>query len=392
MFYRLPPVGNKIRTEIAPPNNVVDAFSPHSIFFFNSGAASLAAAVRAVVDEANCLNPEVIVPAYTCPEVISAVLFANAQPVLVDLEKDRPWMDLSQVRRKLTNNTVAIIAVNLLGIQERISSLYKIIGQRHVRIIEDSAQSFPVSFEAQHYQGDLAIHSFGRGKPVSVLGGGAVICRRPELKESLTAIHQSVAMQSRRTFETWLKIKLYNLLISPRCYWLPELLPFLNLGQTVFHPLEGIFQMADYNVKLLSSNIDEYQQRRAEVQGELAGLAAGFRHHGVIDLLVAAGGCHDDVRLLRYPLLFPSAEIRDGVYNMLSRKGLGASRLYPCSLPNVDGLQDLLSSQGSFENAESFAQRLLTLPTHEGVNGRLVRAMAAACECVLFEYEDQSDA
>ena len=388
MFYRLPPVGNKILTQTGSPEDVASAFLPDQACFFNSGVASLAAAVKTVVDESDRVEPQVIVPAYTCPEVVSAVLFAGAQPVLVDYEVDRPWLDLLALERKLTDNTVAIIAVNLFGIPERFSSLYNIIGSRRIRIIEDSAQVFPGKREATNYQGDLVIHSFGRGKPVSVLGGGVVVCRKPELNERLNQVYQSVDMECGRAQVTWLKIRLYNLLISPRCYWLPESLPFLKLGQTVFHPLSGIHRMDAYKLRLLGANITKYQKSCNGVQRSLAKVVSLYHHHGMIDL-AEVSGCDAGVRLLRYPVLLATPQLRDRLYDELSREGLGVSKLYPGALPTIEGLQALLASQGRFANAESFSQRLLTLPTHDGVTDRMLQAISDVCGRVFSEQESQ---
>jgi dTDP-4-amino-4,6-dideoxygalactose transaminase len=77
-------------------------------------------------------------------------------------------------------------------------------------------------------------------------------------------------------------------------------------------------------------------------------------------------------RLLRYPLLVPP-EWRDRLYLRLRNAGLGASRLYPSSLPHIPGLGSQLEGQGDFPAAEALAARMLTLPTHVGVRDHDVR-------------------
>ena len=125
MFYQLPPVGNPICLSRADqPEVLLQAFGyryqPH---YFASGTAALAAAITAAIRLKAIDKPEVILPAYGCPDLISAVVFAGAKPVLVDFETDRPWMDLEQLLTKIRAQTVAIIAVNLFGISERLEQL-----------------------------------------------------------------------------------------------------------------------------------------------------------------------------------------------------------------------------------------------------------------------------
>ncbi|UCB54712.1 MAG: DegT/DnrJ/EryC1/StrS family aminotransferase, partial [Thiotrichales bacterium] len=179
MFYQLPPAGNPINlTATAEPGLFLDSFfSPYQPRFFASGTAALAAVIIAAIRLKNVTRPEVVLPAYGCPDLVSAVVYAGAKPVLVDLEPDRPWMDLAQLSGKITAHTVAIVATDLFGISERIDAIRPIARQAGAMLIEDSAQAFPGARESDIWGGDCVVLSFGRGKPVSLLGGGVVLFR-----------------------------------------------------------------------------------------------------------------------------------------------------------------------------------------------------------------------
>jgi len=189
MFYRLAPAGNKITcgSKVSSNNSWFNSFLQQA-FFFNSGAASLSAAVLAAMNHLGKDAAEVILPAYACPELVGAVLYAGATPVLIDLEANSPWLDLDALSAAVTENTVAVIAVNLFGIPERFGKIRSTLHKRNVYVIEDSAQGFPESggFDSSH--SDMVIFSFGRGKPVSLLGGGAVVINQPELDAAMNEI------------------------------------------------------------------------------------------------------------------------------------------------------------------------------------------------------------
>ncbi|MCK4707748.1 MAG: DegT/DnrJ/EryC1/StrS aminotransferase family protein, partial [Gammaproteobacteria bacterium] len=233
MFYQLPPAGNRIiwKQTLSSLVNIRKKVKPFDIFFYNSGAESLAAAIKSIVSCKEIDKPEVILSAYACPELVSAILYAGAKPVLIDVEYQRPWVSLSELREKISENTVAIIAVNLFGIPERLREISEICKQSNLCLIEDSAQAFPDISDNRFWQGDFIVLSFGRGKPVSTLGGGAVLCNNDDLKKGLPKEGLVFKYRKRVEFIQYrLKIFIYNLLLHPRLYFIPNSLPFLKLG------------------------------------------------------------------------------------------------------------------------------------------------------------------
>ena len=86
---------------------------------------------------------------------------------------------------------------------------------------------------------------------------------------------------------------------------------------------------------------------------------------GVIDLPKVCA-MKANRRLLRYPFLVESTE-RDRIYGKLHQAGLGASIMYPASMPEIDGLNRIFDKKDEFPNAQAFASQLITLPTHSSV-------------------------
>ncbi len=373
MFYQLPPVGNPVTTtphsEQSPEACLQSIATGYQPFFYQSGTAALAAAVIAAMAQRPCEQPEVLLPAYACPDLISAVLYAGATPVLVDLEPERPWMSLTHLQDKLGRKTVAVIAVNLFGIAERIEAIQQLAHRVGAMVIEDSAQGFPLAGEQDYWRADTVVVSFGRGKPVSLLGGGAVLSRQPGglPRREITPV---TAM---RRASTRFKAGLYNRLIHPRLYWMLLAMPFLHLGETRFHPLPSLAGMDAMRHALLVDNIENYQRAGVEEQQRLNEM---IQADGVLKLAEACN-TPSTRRLLRYPLLVEPGR-REHILAQLNAAGLGASVLYPAILPEIDGLPDSLAMrQGAREairsqypNAVDFAGRLLTLPTHSRVGPR----------------------
>lgn len=365
MFYQLPPVGNPICLSRSRADEVFlqDVFRPYVPRFYVSGTAALAASILVAVKLKGVSAPEVILPAYGCPDLVSAAVFAGAKLVLADLEPDRPWLDADQVSGHVNTNTVAIVAASLCGIPERMDVLREVAEANSVLLIEDSAQAFPVQNDGSFWSGDLVVLSFGRGKPVNLLGGGAVLYRKPG--PGLRLPEPPAGRSGRLRLRAMAAI--YNLLSAPRCYWVLQGLPFLHLGETRYVPLPGITGMASATRNLLTDNIKVYQEYRGDIRERVAAMLAPLTNIGTgfVNMPVA---CQTPAgrRLLRYPLLVDQAR-RDTCLERLQQQGLGASSMYPSVLPDIRGLEQPLAGQGDLPVARNFARRLITLPTHSRV-------------------------
>ncbi|MEM6818384.1 MAG: DegT/DnrJ/EryC1/StrS family aminotransferase [Pseudomonadota bacterium] len=340
----------------------VQPLAGHSLDFFASGTMALAAILKAIIQRTSVTgSPEVLMPAYTCPDVVSAIAFAGAKAVLVDLERDRPWMSLSALKAAVGENTVALVAVNFQGIDERLADLRTLCDSAALPLVYDHCQAYPPN-EAAMRHADALVFSFGRGKPASALIGGAVWCSDDALREALTGVVTSAAASA----PSALKRFAYNRLIRPRAYSMLLRLPGVGIGETVFHPLHDLLGLDAGGIAAVSSAID--QHIRATGFEERRALWA-LRLSSVPEWCDLPRVCEADASrsLLRYTVLAPSSEAREFALNRLERFGLGATRLYPRPVNEIPGTTEHVISHDSLEGARDFADRLLTLPIHSDV-------------------------
>lgn len=373
-FSKLRPVGSHVPLPKAGTGNPVAPWAGHyDSVLVNSGTAALSLAVKFSVNSwRTTQNPEMILPAYGCPDLIAAVVAQGARPVLVDLEEARPWMDLEALENAVTDNTVGIIAVGFLGIPERLFALRRIADKNDVALIEDSAQVFPPSSSGNGLA-DYAVLSFGRGKPINLMGGGALLIRKDHAEQSASVLAAFPEVEV-STGTTWrFKRWLFNLLLTRPLYGAMERIPLLGIGQTVFHPLASIDRQTPVE-GLLEAGIEGFNSRKDKGVPYSEALR-GLMGKGWVQL---ASECFDEAALvglvpvspilLRYPLLAPSRQIRDKALLELNRAGIGASAFYGKALPAIDGVGEHVSVAASaFPRACDFAQRLITLPTHSDV-------------------------
>ena len=387
MFYQLAPVGNPVSLQPSSATAASAFFAEQGwqSRFYDSGTAALAACMLAAARYTEKPTGEVILPAYGCPDLVAAVEYSQLTPVLVDLQAEHTGYDLDKLAAAINEKTVAIVAVDLFGIGERISAMRELLaaqaGSRPVVLIEDSAQGFPSRQQinrGEHWQGDLVVLSFGRGKPLSLLGGGAVLVRQNTLGAHLpeAALAENPVDDSGHiSLLQRIKTQLYNAMIHPRLYWLPQSLPFLHLGETRYHPLLEMQAMPVWRQSILASNLVKYHA----LDQHVADLTAAYRkvfagQSAVVDLseltTVEAGS-----RLLRYPVLLP-ADRRQACFEALAAAGLGASLMYPKAMPEIaDVPQSVCNTYtaADFPCATDFASRIMTLPLHHHVTLKQVQ-------------------
>jgi len=362
MWGDLAPVGNPIVLE---HDAHLPEFPGYQVLWANSGTAALALAlIAARIQRPHITHPEVVLPGYGCPDLISAAEYAGVAVVLADIGANDPGFDLSALPAALNANTVAVVAVNFLGIKERLAELRQILSA-DVAIIEDNAQWFPEP--VAELSGDFVCLSFGRGKPVSLLGGGALLVKQT-LAESLSLPIISEAFNPGAGYP--LKVAAYNVLLHPSAFMLLNRNPLLKLGQTQYKKLAEIRCLDEQRKSLLSGNQRVYLARPRSNEVQLRAVIAG--NPQLIDVAVIAG--LRSGRLLRYPVLCTDMQQRDRLWDKLRRVGLGATAMYQRVLPEIPNVAVRITRTADLVGARAFAQRLVTLPVHRGVtDGHLTK-------------------
>lgn len=365
---RLSPVGEPIVLARRQGPNELLAATGYNMALVNSGTAALSLAMSLAKRRQGGLDPEVIIPAYGCPDLLAAANFAGVRPVLVDIGSRSPRYQLAQVERAISPNTVAIVAVNFLGIAEDLAALGQLASSRGLLLIEDDAQFMPLEFSSTSYCGDLVVHSFGRGKPISQLGGGALMCQAALADEMAILLAESEReVLAERTWRV--KAQLFNVVLHPLVYqWLLRV-PFLDIGATQYKPLRGVERLASWRCAYLQANLDAYQMRAREAQALLDEALADIQ--GIDSLAhLQQSRCQP---LLRYPLLCADRDSRDALLAKLQGAGLGASSMYGRPLPAIDGIPSEIV--GDYPGAGAFADCLLTLPVTSFVRVQHLQAM-----------------
>jgi dTDP-4-amino-4,6-dideoxygalactose transaminase len=134
---------------------------------------------------------EVIVPNFTFVATASAVLFANALPVLVDVDPETYCIDPDLVEDAITSRTKAIIAVHMGGHPADLDRLKKIASRKRVALIEDSAHAHASEWRGQRIGtfGVAGTFSFQASKLMTAGEGGMIISNNGKFEVQARSVH-----------------------------------------------------------------------------------------------------------------------------------------------------------------------------------------------------------
>jgi len=346
-------------------------------FFVSSGRAALAVLLRALQQGSD--RREVVLPAYTCFSVPSAVARVGLVIRLCDVDPKTLDLDLNALVQLDLGKALRIVPSGLYGMPGDLSALEQIARDSRTFLVDDAAQCLGATKEGRPCGtfGDAGFYSLGRGKGITTMGGGILVTRRDDLARR---IEQEVSTLPRPA--AWnvcaavVSSLVYAAMLRPSRYWLLDHVPFLELGASHFEPDFPIAQLSAYQRRLarrLLPLLDSYNRIRREHADQLRAGIEGVEGIEVPRPLEGANPVY-----LRFPILTRDESHRARLLRGFREAGIVASPSYPTSIGDIPGIATYLApDQEPCPGARSIATRILTLPTHPWVTTRDIEHMVA---------------
>ena len=147
---------------------------------YSNGRTALNAAIKATVKRGS----KVVITSLTCYAVVQAVKSAGCVPVFADVDKNTLHFGAKELEAAIKGETEvrAIIIQNNLGIPADIEAIEKVAEKHKLVIIEDLAHCAGVRYSDGREAGTVGracALSFGKGKSIDAVTGGAVVFTNP---------------------------------------------------------------------------------------------------------------------------------------------------------------------------------------------------------------------
>ena len=304
-----------------------------------SGTDALQLAIRAIGVSS---GDEVITVSHTFFATVEAILYANARPILVDVNEKTGLMDAAAVAAAITPRTKAIIPVHLYGRTVDTTPLKQIVADRQIAIIEDAAQAHGALLDDGKKAGSagrVSAYSFYCSKNLGAYGeAGSIVTNDDKLADDLRALREH--------------------------------------GQSTryYHPVVGYnarldeIQAAILRIKL--RRLDDWNARRRELARQYNEMLAGS---GVITPDFPSGGRHV---FYAYAIRVPNGK-RDAMRAYLAERGIGTQIHYPVPIHLQEAAQFLGYRKGDLPVTERLANEVLSLPIYAELTDAMAERVAS---------------
>ncbi|TMH32638.1 MAG: DegT/DnrJ/EryC1/StrS family aminotransferase [Betaproteobacteria bacterium] len=303
----------------------------------NSGTSALHLALLAAG-----IGPgdEVITVPFTFMATVSAVDYARATPVFVDIDPRSFTMDVTAIEAAITGRTKAIVPVHLYGQPADMDPILELARRHGLVVIEDAAQAHGAEYKGRRVGsiGDLGCFSFYPGKNLGAYGEGGMV-----------VTNNSGHARTIRMLRDWGAEKKYDHVLKGYNYRLESL------------------QAAVLRVKL--RHLDRWTEGRR---------AAADRY----DRSLAGSGiptpeCMPYARHVYHIYAVRNSE-RQRWQETLLAQGIQTGIHYPFPVHLLPAFADLGYSAGDFPHSESAAAEVLSLPMFAELSVEQTDAIADA--------------
>lgn len=386
MFNTLPPTGVPIDKFIIDGNaalsesnfaGMISEYLGGDTFLTNSGRAALYLLLKSLKNIHPDKN-EIIIPDYTCWSVPSAIIKAGLIVRPVDIEINTLSVDPDILSDAINAKTCAVIVTHLLGIPGAIENINEICKSRNIVLIDDAAQAFgaKVSSGKVGSFGDASVLSFGRGKCITTLHGGAAIVRNKELLREFNIQFSNLSVENYSDIGDRLQLKAYKKFLNRNFYWIPDNMPFLKIGETIYDPDFSVGKMPESRSRrgqVMMERLEQINIDRTNIAKKYRDALSGINDVSLPDINGDIEPCY-----LRLPILIFDNLKREKILN--KGHSLGISGMYPGTVSSIPVLSSDMTKNCYCPKSEKVANGLITLPTHFGVRDKDIDRIAILLE------------
>ena len=299
------------------------------------------------------ITGEVLVPSFTFVASANSIVNSKATPVFVDVDYDTCNIDVEKAKRKMSDNTEAIMPVHFGGQPCDMEAIMRLARDYNLRVIEDSAETLGATFNGKQAGsfGDANCFSFFPTKNITTGEGGAIVTNNDELAEKSRAYvgHGigSSTFEREKGGKPWFK----NAIYAGYNYRMSNILAAIGYEQI--------------------KKIDALNSSRVERAKQLTDEIEGIK--GIQTPKVAKGATHV---YQMYTIKVPQGK-RNDLVHYLRGCGIGATVHFDPPVHEQAFYKEKMLNTDDLEVTERLSKEILTLPMFPDISSEEISYIAS---------------
>lgn len=305
-----------------------DYLKIQNVVSVNSGTAALYSALLALgIGQGD----EVLLPSFTFVATANSVVAAGARPVFVDINREDYTIDITDLKRKITEKSKAIIPVHIYGHPADMDEILDIAHTQSIDIIEDACQSLGSLYKKSQTGtlGKLGCFSFYASKVLTAGEGGAVATNDDNLACKVKMIRNHGMVEGYDTRLLGLNMRL------------PELSAAVAKAQ--MDKLQKLLDLRRRNANALTSLLLPLTMERK--------------------IIIPRETAKKIFNWYLYTIAFQKDYLREKVQRALASEKIGATVYYNPPVHKTPYYQKIASTK-SLPNTDWASEHVLSLPVH----------------------------
>lgn len=323
---------------------------------------------------------EVALQAFTCLAVPEAIMATQGQPLYIDVEGAGVNMDPSDLERKISSKTKAVVIQHTYGIPADMTALVSIAEARGIPVVEDCCHTFESAINNKTVGnfGVASFYSYEWGKPLVVGIGGSAIINDPSLLKTVKLNYEIfLDPPGSNAMRLQLQYLAHKILYRPRLYWpiksIFHLLGAVGAAESNYNPVKEGSIAVDFHLRMALG----LRRRLVAKLGSIESVTAHSNKivsqydNGITSDAVARVVTPDASKTVyaRYPILVKN---KQELLRRAKRAGVELAEWYatPVHPLKPNEWSSIHYEEGCCPNAEMRCAEIVTLPTHPAVTVR----------------------
>lgn len=297
---------------------------------------------------------EVITTPFTFIASATSIMMAGAKPVFVDIDPVSLNIDPVKIESKITDNTKAILPVEIFGNPAGMDKVCRIAQKHHLNIIEDSCEALGSALNEKKVGtfGTMSVFGFYPNKQITTGEGGMILTNDDELADKCVSLRN----QGRDKNDSWLSHK--------------------RLGYN--------FRLSDINCALGIAQLSRIEQIKAKRQQ----VAKWYQEMLADDdrLIVPAEPDACDINWFVFVVRLAerfSARQRDKILEAMKHRDIQVGNYFPPVHLQPFMVEQFGYKRGDFPITESVSERTIALPFYNDLTKDQIATVCRTLEKIL---------